>query len=80
VNDLIGLRNMGVRDSVINAMQQAPPRAAQGAVVYPGYPSPGREVIVQPVYAPWYPPPPPAFYYNRYRPHGRASWGVSFWP
>jgi hypothetical protein len=77
VNDLIGLRNMGVRDSVINAMQQAPPRAAQPAVVYPGYP-PAREVIVEHHYQPWCPP-PPAVIYHRHRPHSRVSWGFSFW-
>ena len=81
VNDLIGLRNMGVRDSVINAMQQAPPRVGQAAAVYPAYPQPGREVIVQPVYAPWYPPPPPpVVYFNHHRPRSRVSWGFSFWP
>ena len=79
VNDLIGLRNMGVRDSVINAMQQTPPRASQAATTYPGYP-PAREVIVQQVYPPWYPPPPPAFYYSHHRPRGRTSIGFSIWP
>jgi outer membrane lipoprotein SlyB len=79
VNDLIGLRNMGVRDSVINAMQQTPPRTAQVAPgYYPAYPvyPPGRQVIVEHYYQPWGPP-PPAFYYG-YRPRGRVSWGFSF--
>src|SRR5262245_41047787 len=46
VGDLINLRNVGVRDAVINAMQQTPPRAgqvaqlAQPVPVYPGYPPP----------------------------------------
>jgi Glycine zipper len=79
VNDLIGLRNMGVRDGVINAMQQTPPRTAQVATVYPGYPPPPREVIVEHYYQPWGPP-PPAFYYHRHRPHGRVSWGVAVGP
>jgi len=81
VNDLIGLRNTGVRDGVINAMQQTPPRLAQVAPAvpaysaYPAYPAPVM------VYQPWYPPPPPpaAFYY-RGGPHGRVGWGVSVWP
>jgi hypothetical protein len=84
VNDLIGLRNMGVRDAVINAMQQTPPRAATQAVAgVPGvpvyaYPPPGRQVIVEQYYQPWGPP-PPAFYYHRgYR--GRSSFGFSVWP
>src|SRR5262245_56801809 len=83
VNDLIGLRNMGVRDSVINAMQQTPPRVGQPAAVYPAYAyPPTREVIVQPVYGPWYrpPPPPAAFYCGSRRPRGRVSWGFSVWP
>src|SRR6476469_7075927 len=69
VNDLIGLRNMGVRDSVINAMQQTPPRgaqfaqAAQPVAIYPAYPPP---VVVAPPYYPVWGPPPPAagFYYG----------------
>src|SRR5262249_3666934 len=48
VNDLIQLRNMGVRDSVINAMQQTPPTVggavqpigAYPAYAYPAYPPP----------------------------------------
>lgn len=84
VGDLIGLRNMGVRDSVINAMQQTPPRGAQMAAagqpiaVYPGYPPP---VVVAPPYYPvWGPPPPAAGFYYRSYPRSRASWGVSVWP
>jgi hypothetical protein len=79
VNDLIGLRNMGVRDSIINTMQQTPPRLAQAGqpvAVYPAYPPP---VVVAPAYPVWGPPPPAAgFYYSRY-PRGRAGWGVSVW-
>jgi outer membrane lipoprotein SlyB len=83
VNDLIGLRNVGVRDSVINAMQQTPPRIAQvtqavpAYPAYPGYPAP---VVVERYYQPWPPPPPPAAFYYRSGPHGRAGWGVSVWP
>jgi len=75
VNDLIGLRNMGVRDSVINAMQQTPPRAGQVAAVYPAYPPPGP-VIVEHYYQPWGPP-PPAFHFHHRRPRGHVSWGVA---
>jgi hypothetical protein len=86
VGDLIQLRNMGVRDTVINAMQQTPPRGGQPVSAYPAYPV-GREVIVQPVYPAWYGPPPywygpprPAFYYHQHRPRGHVSWGVSVSP
>jgi hypothetical protein len=78
VNDLIGLRNMGVRDTVINAMQQTPPRVGQPVAAYPAYPPGG--VIVEHHYGPWYsPPPPPAFYFHhhRHRPRG-VHWGVAF--
>jgi hypothetical protein len=86
VGDLIQLRNMGVRDAVINAMQQTPPRGAPAVATYPAYPvyPAGREVIVEHHYQPWgpplwYPPPRSHFHYH-HRPHGRASWGVSVWP
>lgn len=86
VNDLIHLRNMGVRDAVINAMQQTPTRVAQlaqpaaayPATTYPAYAVPAPVVVAPyyPVYAP--PPPPPiGFHYHRHR--GRAAWGVSVW-
>ena len=81
VNDLIHLRNMGVRDLVINAMQQTPPRSAsvaQGAVAYPAYPmyAAPPPVMVAPYYPVYAPPPPPAyFHYHRHR--GRTGWGVS---
>jgi hypothetical protein len=83
VGDLIQLRNMGVRDTVINAMQQTPPRGGQPVAAYPAYP-PGGQVIVEhhyPSYGPvWYGPPRPYFQYHSHRPRGRASWGVSVWP
>jgi hypothetical protein len=84
VNDLIGLRNMGVRDSVINAMQQTPPRALQAsaAAAYPAYAAPAP-VVVAPYYPVWGPPPPPAFYFHHHHGHhgrrGRYGWGVSVW-
>jgi hypothetical protein len=84
VGDLINLRNVGVRDVVINAMQQTPPRAgqvaqfAQPVPVYPGYPPP--VVVAAPYYPVWGPPPPPpiGFHYHR-GPRGRVGWGVSVW-
>jgi Glycine zipper len=78
--DLINLRNMGVRDNVIIAMQQTPPRFAQvqqPVAVYPAYAPP--PVVVAPYYPVWGPPPPGAgFYYGR-GPRGRVGWGVSVW-
>lgn len=81
VNDLIFLRNMGVRDGVINAMQQTPPRMAQmaqPAAVYPAYAVPGP-VMVAPYYPVYAPPPPPVGYYYHRGPHSRVGWGVSVW-
>jgi hypothetical protein len=80
VNDLIGLRNMGVRDSVINAMQQTPPRNAQVAPAYAVYPPPAPGVIVQHHYAPWCPPPAPFVHYHHHPRRGKVSWGFSIWP
>jgi hypothetical protein len=90
VNDLIHLRNMGVRDAVINAMQQTPTRAAQIATasqataVYPAFAVP-QPVVVAPYYPVMVPPPPPpiGFHYHRHHGHhghrGRVGWGVSVW-
>lgn len=83
VNDLIGLRNVGVRDSVINAMQQTPPRSlppnslygAPNAVYAPAYAAPGP-VVVEHYYQPS--GPPAMFHYHHHRPRGRVSWGVAF--
>jgi hypothetical protein len=78
VNDLIHLRNMGVRDAVINAMQQTPARTgqlAQQAVAYPAYAAP--PVVVSPYYPVYMPPPPPPAYYHYHRHRGRVGWGVS---
>src|SRR5436190_7949757 len=86
VNDLINLRNIGVRDGVINAMQQTPPRggqAVQGVPMYPAYGPP--PVMVAPYYpaypawGPWGPPPPVGGYYYSRGPRGRVGWGVSVW-
>lgn len=94
VNDLIYLRNMGVRDGVINAMQQTPPRGLQAsqpvAAAYPAYAVPQpvvpQPVVIAPYYPVYAPPPPPpiGFYYHRgptfHRGHGsRVGWGVSVW-
>ncbi len=88
VNDLIVLRNQGVSDRVIQALQQTPPPAAGGAAYAPGgYMVAPREVVVEHVYGPgyygpWYhcPPPHPHVHYGyRHRPHrSGASWGFSF--
>ena len=84
VNDLIVLRNQGVSDRVIQALQQTPPPG--GAAYAPaGYvAAPPRAVLVDPYYGPgyygpWYPGPPAYFHYH----HGRycrpgPSWGFSF--
>ncbi|HEY2415363.1 MAG TPA: glycine zipper domain-containing protein [Pirellulaceae bacterium] len=83
-NDLINLRNMGVRDGVINMMQQTPPRMAQSnqpLAMYPAtYPVGPGPVMVAPYYPypGWGPPPPAGFYYSR-GPRGRVGWGVSVW-
>jgi len=83
VNDLIQLRNMGVRDGLINAMQQTPPRvggAAPGAGVYPAYAYPAYPPPVvmapYPAYPVWGPPVGGGFYYRR---GPRVGWGVSVW-
>jgi hypothetical protein len=72
---------MGVRDAVINAMQQTPPRSAQlapPAAVYPAYAVP-QPVAVAPYYPVYVPTPPPiGFYYHRGH-RSRAGWGVSVW-
>jgi hypothetical protein len=85
-NDLINLRNMGVRDGVINVMQQTPPRMAQSnqpLAMYPAsYPVGAAPVMMAPYYPypAWGPPPPPpvGFYYSR-GPRGRVGFGVSAW-
>ncbi len=88
VNDLIFLRNNGVSDRVIQALQQTPPpniapAAYSGPVAY-AVPPP-REVIVEQYYGPpWYRCPPPYYHYH-HRHHGHrhrsppgVSWGFSF--
>jgi hypothetical protein len=82
VNDLIQLRNMGVRDAVINAMQQAPPRAAVAGQPVAGYPAYAYPAYPPPVVVAPYPavgvwgPPPGAHFYRR---GPRVGWGVSVW-
>ncbi len=87
VNDLIYLRNQGVPDSVLQAMQQAPTaqaryNAAYTAAVPP--PPATAPVVVEHVY-PAYAPPPPYFYYRGCYPHyhhyhrpNHVHWGFSF--
>lgn len=75
VNDLIYLRDQGVSDAVINAMQLTPgPAAVVRAPV-----APGPVVVQEYVYDPWYAPPPPRFFYHHHHHHRRRpglSWGV----
>lgn len=84
-NDLINLRNYGVRDGVINVMQQTPTRGAQNnqpLAMYPAtYPVAATPVMVAPYGYPVYgpPPPPPVGFYYRQGPRGRVGWGVSAW-
>jgi hypothetical protein len=82
VGDLIHLRNMGVRDAVINAMQQTPPRGAPAALAYPAYPAypAGGPVVVEHHYPAWGPVwygPPRAHFHHHHRPRGHVSWGFS---
>jgi outer membrane protein with glycine zipper len=87
-NDLIQLRNMGVRDNVVNAMQQTPPRvggAGQPVAGYPGYAYPAypapvaaypAPVMIAPYPPPYWGPPVGGYYYRR---GPRVGWGVSVW-
>lgn len=89
-NDLIQLRNYGVRDGIINVMQQTPPRSVQSnqpLAMYPAtYPVAAAPVMVAPYGYPVYgapvygpPPPPPVGFYYRQGPRGRVGFGVSAW-
>jgi hypothetical protein len=85
VNDLIFLRNNGVSDRVIQALQQAPPPAGATQVAYatPVAYGPPRAVIVEPYYAPPWSRcgpcgPPVHFHAHRPRPRPAVSWGFSF--
>jgi outer membrane lipoprotein SlyB len=74
VNDLIYLRNQGVSDNVLKAMQSTPPPVARTAVYGP---PPGTPVIVEHHYGydPWCAP-PPHFHYRHRGPRARV--GFSF--
>jgi hypothetical protein len=81
VNDLIILRNQGVSDRVIQALQQTPPPTAAAVPVSYAV-GPPRAVLVEPYYCP---PPPPHFYFHhghRHRHHHHhgsgVRWGFSF--
>ena len=82
VNDLIYLRNQGVGDFAIKAMQQAPPVAAASYAV----PVPREQVIVEHHYGgPWCAPAPAPFFHYHGHGHshgrrGRTHWGFSFSP
>ncbi len=84
VNDLIHLRNNGVSDRVVQALQQSPPPTA-GPVGYAApvaYAVPPPGVIVEHHYGrPWYACPPPHYHYHprhRHRHPPGVSWGFSF--
>lgn len=75
VNDLIYLRDQGVSDAVIKAMQFTPPPVAVAAV-----PGPPRPVIIEEYHCdPWCAPPPPRWHYYHHH-HHRPSveWGFHF--
>jgi outer membrane lipoprotein SlyB len=80
VNELIYLRNSGVSDGVIGALQQAP-QPGTTPVVYAA--APPREVLVEHYYGPpWYACPPPRAHFHhhprRHHHHPGVSWGFSF--
>jgi hypothetical protein len=77
-SDLIFLQQQGVSTRVIKAMQEPPRPAATPVVVREAPPPP--VVIHEYGYGPplWGPPPYPSYYYWRYRPRPRVSWGMSF--
>ena len=73
VNDLIYLRNQGVSDAVIKALQTSPGPAATVR------PAPAPPVVVQEyVYDPWWGPPPSRWYYHHHHHRHRPgmSWGI----
>jgi hypothetical protein len=89
VNDLIYLRNQGVPDSVLQAMQQAPTSQARYNAAYTAAippPPPARPVVVEHVYPAYCPPP---LYWHGYHHHGHhhghhhhhrpshVHWGIS---
>lgn len=92
VNDLIYLRNQGVSDSVLQAMQQAPTAQARYAATYTAAippPPPARPVYVEHVYPAYYPP--PYYWGGHYHGHhhghhghyhrppsNNVHWGISF--
>ncbi|WP_425615146.1 glycine zipper domain-containing protein [Anatilimnocola sp. NA78] len=91
VNDLIYLRNQGVPDSVLQAMQTAPTSQARYQSAYtaaiPAPPAP-PPVIVEHVYGPRYYAPPPYYWHGYHHPHyhhhhghahrgSNVHWGIS---
>lgn len=89
VNDLIYLRNQGVPDSVLQAMQQAPTAQARYNTAYTAAippPPPPTPVVVEHVYPAPYCPPPYYYYRGHYHHHhghhyhrpGGVTWGFSF--
>ena len=88
VNDLIYLRNQGVPDSVLQAMQQAPTAQARYNTAYTAAippPPAAAPVVVEHVYPAYCPP--PYYYYRGHYPHHHhghyhrpagVHWGFSF--
>jgi len=85
VHDLIYLRNSGVSDRVIQALQQAPPPggAPAGYAAPVAYAVAPREVVVEQYYGrPYYACPPPYYYHHphhrhRHRHSPGVTWGFS---
>lgn len=83
VNDLITLRNQGVSDNVLKALQSSPGPQPAGA-----YGPGGAPVIIQervyppPYYGPYWGPPPPVFWYGyrggRGGPYRRSGYSLGF--
>lgn len=77
--DLIALKNQGVSDRVINAMQQPPvPRVSQ-----PVYAAPPPVIVEEHYYGRPYYGPPPGYWRHHHHGHHRhhrpgVSWGFSF--
>jgi hypothetical protein len=83
--ELIALKNQGVSDRVINALQQAPPpRGAVQPVMYaqPAY-GPAPVIVEEHYWGPAYCPPRPYrwhphHHHHHYPPPGGVTWGVEF--
>jgi hypothetical protein len=74
VGDLIALRNAGVSDRVIQALQQTPPPTPLAYARDPRT----REVVVERYYGPGHCPPPYVYYHHRPYYYPGLHWGFSF--